>query len=50
MPFAPAFESRLNKNERIKTKLLLPHIYSSLRAVLARGLRSVRGEKEEKKK
>jgi hypothetical protein len=44
------FESRPNKNERRKTKLFLPHHYSSLRAVLARGLCSVRGEKEEEKK
>ena len=31
------FESRLNKNERRKTKLFLPHYYSSLRAFLGAG-------------
>jgi len=31
-----------------KTKLFLPHIYSSLRAVLARGLCSENGERKTK--
>jgi hypothetical protein len=36
--FALTFVSRLNKNERGKTKLFLPHRHSSLRAILGAGV------------
>jgi hypothetical protein len=47
MPFAnvcPIHKMRLNENKEEKTKFFLPHVYSSLRAVLARGLVTKYGE------